>query len=59
MSLEEQLLRDNPKMPITEATKELEESGSEFWGIERVANRRTIMLDLRLRAANFMRSLTS
>ena len=47
MNLKEQLLRDKPKMPVTETTEELEESGSEFWGIERVANRR---LQLPIRA---------
>ena len=53
MSLKEQLLRDKPKMPVTETTEELEESGSEFWGIERVASRRAIMLDVRLKGGKF------
>lgn len=53
MSLKEQILRDNPKMSVTETTEELEESGSEFWGIERVASRRAIMLDVRLKGGKF------
>lgn len=40
-------------MPSNDSTEEIENTNSEFWGVERVANRRAIMLDLRLKGGLF------
>lgn len=55
MSVKDLLLQNKGKVtPTTNTTKEdIEESGSDFWGIERVANRHAIMLDLRLKGGLF------
>lgn len=53
MSLKDQLLKDKVKMPSNDSTEEIENTNSEFWGVERVANRRAIMLDLRLKGGLF------
>lgn len=49
MNLKEQLLKDKPKTPVSEVEEETVDSGSKFWDVERVASRRAINLDLRLK----------
>ncbi|RAJ89924.1 hypothetical protein LX87_05613 [Larkinella arboricola] len=59
MGLKEQLQKDRGKMSAVPLhtyndEEQLESSNSEFWGIERSATRRAVMLDLRLKGGEFV-----